>query len=102
MCVRPDNCYADVPCTKEIAEPVRPPTFDTAWPAAVEALDKALPAELVTLERPSCALPAASEAPSLALLAPWATVLLAASVVDEAARLWTSSRDWRSASRGTA
>jgi hypothetical protein len=51
------------------------------------ALDSALPAELVTLERPCCAWLAACEAPSFALLAPEETALVAASVVDDAARL---------------
>ena len=82
-------------------EPARPAVPETALPAAFEALLMALPAELVTLERPCCAFEVASDALSFAWVARWDTASVAASVVEEAARLWTAHLDCRSASRGS-
>jgi hypothetical protein len=65
---------------------------------AFDALLKTLPAELVTLDKPCEALLVASETFSFALFAVWA----AASVVEEAVRLWRAHLDCRKASRGKA
>ena len=92
--------YEDAPCTHEMAAPVRPPTPETVRAAALPARLKAPPAELVTLDSPCCALLATCDALSFALLALEETASVAASVVDDAARLWRTHRDCRIASRG--